>query len=175
MASKDKVATKHSKPDPQDKRQEHRHFKKSNPQVFKKINSSELPVIGINSGGNISHIKMALITYCQKELGPISKMFTEMAYQKEITVPFDSKDLSDKNDPLGIYKARIIGRMKQACRQSCLREVQNQTLWRYQFDDNKGSRRETFCPQINHRIKIDLTSWLSDGYRINRRCHHNIR
>jgi hypothetical protein len=120
MASKDKVATKHSKPDSQDKRQEHRHFKKSgsaditNPQVFKKINPSELPVIGINSGGNISHIKMALITNCQKELGPISKMFTEIAYQKEITVPFDSKDLSDKNDPLGIYKARIIGRMKQA-------------------------------------------------------------
>jgi hypothetical protein len=120
MASKDKVATKHSKPDPQEKRQEHRHFKKcgsadiTNPQVFKKINPSELPVIGINSGGNISHIKMTLITYCQKELGQISKMFTEMAHQKEITVSFDSKDLSDKYDPLGIYKARIIGRMKQA-------------------------------------------------------------
>jgi hypothetical protein len=116
MASMDKVATKHSKQDPQDKRQEHRHFNKSgsaditNPQVFKKINPSYLPVIGINSGGNISHIKMALITYCQKELGPISKI----AYLKEITDPFDSKDLSDKNDPLGIYKARIIGRMKQA-------------------------------------------------------------
>ena len=120
MASKDKVATKHSKPDPQDKRQEHRHFKKSgsaditNPQVFKKINPSELPVIGINSGGNISHIEMVLIIYCHKELGPISKILTEMAYQKEITVPFDSEDLSDKKDPLGIYEARIIGRMKQA-------------------------------------------------------------
>jgi hypothetical protein len=120
MASKDKVATKHSKPDPQDKREEHQHFKKSgsaditNPQVFKKINPSDLPVIGINSGGNISHIEMVLIIYCQKELGPISKILTEMAYQKEIAVPFDSEDLSDKKDPRGIYEARIIGRMKQA-------------------------------------------------------------
>jgi hypothetical protein len=56
----------------------------------------------------------ALITYCQKKLGPISKIFTEMANRKEITVPFDTADLSDKNDPLGIYEARIIGRMKQA-------------------------------------------------------------
>ena len=120
MASKDKIPAKHIKAESQDKKQEHRHFKKNgstditNPQVFKKINPSDLPVIGINSGGNISHIKMALITYCQRELGPISKMFTEMAYQKDITVPFDTADLSDKNDPLGIYKARIIGRMKQA-------------------------------------------------------------
>ena len=120
MASKDKVATKHVKGEPQEKKHEHRHFKKSgnsdiiNPQVFKKINPSDLPVIGINSGGNISHIKMALVTYCQKELGPISKMFTEMAYQREITVDYDAATLSDKNDPLGIGKARIIGRMKQA-------------------------------------------------------------
>jgi hypothetical protein len=120
MASKDKFPAKYGKAEPQDKKQEHRHFKKTgssditNPQVFKKINPSELPVIGINSGGNISHIKMALITYCQKELGPISKIFTELKYQKDITVPFSAEDLSDKNDPLGIYKAVIIGRMKQA-------------------------------------------------------------
>jgi hypothetical protein len=120
MASNDKFPAKHGKAEPQDKKQEHRHFKKTgssditNPQVFKKINPSELPVIGINSGGNITHIKMALITYCQKELGPISKIFTEMKYQKDISVPFSAEDLSHKNDPLGIYKAIIIGRMKQA-------------------------------------------------------------
>jgi hypothetical protein len=57
---------------------------------------------------------MALITYCQKELGPISKIYTELKYQKDITVPFSVEDLSDKNDPLGIYKAVIIGRIKQA-------------------------------------------------------------
>ena len=52
----------------------------SNPQVFKKINPSELPVIAIKSGGNISHIRNALITYCQKELGPIAKMLSEGKY-----------------------------------------------------------------------------------------------
>jgi hypothetical protein len=120
MASKDKFPAKHGKAEPQDKKQEDRHFKKTgssditDPQVFKKINPSELPVIGINSGGNISHIKMALITYCQKELGPISKIFTELKYQNDITVPFSAEDLPDKNDPLGIYKAVIIGRMKEA-------------------------------------------------------------
>ena len=120
MASKDKLATKHNKGEPQDKKHEHRHFKKSgssditNPQIYKKINPTDLPVIGINSGGNISHIKMALITYCQKELGPISKMFTEMAYQRAITINYDAETLSNANDPLGIEKARIIRRMKQA-------------------------------------------------------------
>jgi hypothetical protein len=50
MASKDKFPAKHGKTEPQDKKQEHRHFKKTgssditNPQVFKKINPSELPV-----------------------------------------------------------------------------------------------------------------------------------
>ena len=120
MATKDKLATKHNKGELQDKKHEHRHFKKSgssdttNPQIYKKINPTDLPVIGINSGGNISHIKMALITYCQKELGPISKMFTEMAYQRAITINYDAETLSNTNDPLGIEKARIIGRMKQA-------------------------------------------------------------
>jgi hypothetical protein len=61
MARKDKFPTKHGKAESQHKKQEHRHFKKTgsaditNPQVFKKIHPSELPVIGINSGGNISH------------------------------------------------------------------------------------------------------------------------
>lgn len=57
---------------------------------------------------------MALITYCQKVLGPISNIFTEMSYQREITVDFDAATLSAANDLLGIEKARITGRMKQA-------------------------------------------------------------
>lgn len=120
MASKDKGANRHNKVETPEKKNEHRHFKKpggsdlTNPQIFKKINPSELPTIGINSGGNISHIKNALITYCQKELGPISKIFSEMRYQDEITVEYDAASLSEAKDPLGIGKARIIGKMKQA-------------------------------------------------------------
>ena len=93
--------------EPQEKKQELRPFKKTfgsdltNPQIFKKIDPSELPIIGINSGGNISHIiKNALITYCQKELGPIYKIFTELAYRPDITVDYDEADLTDKEDPL---------------------------------------------------------------------------
>jgi hypothetical protein len=108
------------KAEPQDKKQEHRHVKKhrsadiTNPQVFKKINPPELPIIGINSEGDISHIKMALITYCQKELGSISKMSTELEYHEEITIVYDAESLSDKSNPLGIEKSRIISKIKQA-------------------------------------------------------------
>jgi hypothetical protein len=41
-------------------------------------------------------------------------MFTEMAYQREITVDFEASELSEENDPFGLTKARIIGKMKQA-------------------------------------------------------------
>jgi hypothetical protein len=120
MASKDKVATKQEKSEHHDRKQDHHHFKKNggsdltNPQHFRKINPPELPVIGINSGGNISHAKTALITYCEKELGPISNMFTDMVYQDKIIVSYDAEALSEKNGPLGLNKACILAKMKQA-------------------------------------------------------------
>ena len=120
MASKPKNATKNTKTVAHDKKPDSSHAKKAagaditKPHVFKKINPPELPVIDINCGGNISHIKNALIAYCQKELGPISKIFTEGRYQDEITVNYSAASLSEENDPLGLNKARIIGKMKQA-------------------------------------------------------------
>jgi hypothetical protein len=120
MASKPKNATKHIKTVAYDKKVDPSHAKKTagaditKPHVFKKINPPELPVIDINCGGNISHIKNALIAYCQKELGPISKIFTEARYQDEITVNYSAASLSVENGPLGLNKARIIGMMKQA-------------------------------------------------------------
>jgi hypothetical protein len=57
---------------------------------------------------------MALITYCQKELGSISKMSTELEYHEEITIVYDAESLSDKSNPLGIEKSRIISKIKQA-------------------------------------------------------------
>jgi hypothetical protein len=41
-------------------------------------------------------------------------MFTDMAYQDEITVSHDAEELSEKNDPFGLNKARIVAKMKQA-------------------------------------------------------------
>ena len=120
MASKPKIATKQNKAVQQEKKADSAHQKKiggsdiTKPHVFKKINPSELPVIDINCGGNISHIKNALTAYCQKELGAISKIFIEGRYQDEITVSYDPKSLDSDNDPLGLNKARVIGKMKQA-------------------------------------------------------------
>jgi hypothetical protein len=54
------------------------------------------------------------VAYCQKELGPISKIFTEGRYQDEIVITYDPASLSKENDPLGITKARVIGQAKQA-------------------------------------------------------------
>ena len=47
-------------------------------------------------------------------MGPISKIFIEGSYQDEITVSYDAGSLSKEKDPLGLNKARIIGKMKQA-------------------------------------------------------------
>lgn len=120
MATKFKVATKEKKPDTPERKNDHRSPRKPsstegiNPQIFKKINPPELPVITITSGGNISHIGNALTTYCQRELGPISRIFSEGRYQEDITVSYDEKDLSKEKDPHGLEKARIIAKMKQA-------------------------------------------------------------
>jgi hypothetical protein len=120
MASRSKPATKQSKVVTQDKKSDLGHAKKNGgtditkPHVFKKINQPELPTIDINCGGNISHIKNAIVAYCEKERGPISKIFTEGRYQDEIVVTYDPVSLCKENDPLGINKARVIGQAKQS-------------------------------------------------------------
>ena len=45
---------------------------------YKKIAIPELPVIGLNDGPNILHIRDALIQYCERELGTISGIFSEV-------------------------------------------------------------------------------------------------
>jgi hypothetical protein len=86
----------------------------SKPDAFKKINPPELPTIDINSGGNISHIKNAIVAHCQKELGTILMIFTEGRNQDKIVVTYDPTSLSKENDPLSINKARVISQVKQA-------------------------------------------------------------
>jgi hypothetical protein len=95
MASKPKIATRQNKAAPQEKKTDPAHQKKTGgpditkARVFKKIKPSELPVVDINCGGNISHINNALTAYCQKKLGAISKIFVEGRYQDEISMSFD--------------------------------------------------------------------------------------
>jgi hypothetical protein len=46
--------------------------------------------------------------------GARPKIFIDGKYQDEIIVTYDADQLSEKNDPLGLNKARIIGKVKQA-------------------------------------------------------------
>ena len=85
----------------------------TNPQVIRKINPSDLPVITINCAGNTTHIRNALITYCQRELGPISKVI-DGGYQENTTIEYNPESLSKERDPLGLQKVRLVNQMKQA-------------------------------------------------------------
>jgi hypothetical protein len=70
MASKSRNLTVHKKSSTPEEKNDHKGSKKygsadiTNPQVFRKINPSDLPVITIIRAGNITHIRNALITYC---------------------------------------------------------------------------------------------------------------
>jgi hypothetical protein len=48
---------------------------------YKKIAIPELPIIGLNDGPNILHIRDALIEYCERELGLISGIFIDGKYE----------------------------------------------------------------------------------------------
>ena len=82
------------------------------PHLLKKIHPEFLPVIGHNSGNSIIQIRDALITYCQREIGPISKMFTAGKFDPPPEIVFDPKDFTATLDPSGILKARILNQMK---------------------------------------------------------------
>ena len=120
MASKSRNPTLHKEGSTPEEKNDHRSSKKTgstditNPQVFRKINPPELPVIGINCAGNITYIRNALITYCQKELGRISKMFIDGKYQESITVQYEASSMTTEKDPLGLKRASIMNQMKQA-------------------------------------------------------------
>ena len=120
MASKSRHPAVHKKGSTPEEKNDHKGFKKNgstditNPQVFRKINPPDLPVISINCAGNITHIRNALITYCQRELGPISKMFIDGKYQKSIDIEYNPDSLTKERDPLGLQKARLVNQMKQA-------------------------------------------------------------
>jgi hypothetical protein len=107
MASRSKPAIKQGKVVTQDKKSNLGHAKKTGgaditkPHAFKKINPPELPTNDINCGRDISHIKNAIVAYCQKcGLGtggewndePVKKcnagkrLFYSVRYQKRTSV-----------------------------------------------------------------------------------------
>ena len=69
---------------------------------YRKIHLSELPIIDLNSGPIITHIRDALSQYCQRELGPISNIFTEGRYRPPATADFNAAEI--EADPTGVRK-----------------------------------------------------------------------
>ena len=79
---------------------------------YKKIFLPELPIIDINSGHNITMIRDALIQYCQRELGPISSIFTELKYKAPATATYDSAAVTA--DTSGVLKEQASSKLKRA-------------------------------------------------------------
>ena len=79
---------------------------------YKKIYLPELPVIDINSGHNITSIRDALTQYCQRELGPISGIFTDLKYKAPATATFDAAAVTA--DTSGVLKEQASAKLKRA-------------------------------------------------------------
>ena len=79
---------------------------------YKKIHISELPIIDVNSGPNISNIRDALIQYCQREIGPIAGIFTEGKYRLPATATWDAAAVSA--DATGVLKEQASAKLKRA-------------------------------------------------------------
>lgn len=79
---------------------------------IKKIHPEFLPVIAATSGPTINQIRDALMTYCQRELGSISKIFTSGEFEPPTEIQFRPDDYSESADPHGINKGRLLNRMR---------------------------------------------------------------
>ena len=79
---------------------------------YKKIYRPDLPIIDLNSGPNISHIREAITQYCQRELGPISNIFLEGRYRAPATATYDLVEIAA--DSSGLKKDQASTRIKRA-------------------------------------------------------------
>ena len=79
---------------------------------IKKIHPEFLPVISATSGNSINQIRDALTTYCQRELGGISKIFASGEFEPPKEILFWAEDYSETADPHGINKGRLLNRMR---------------------------------------------------------------
>ena len=77
---------------------------------YKKIYITELPIIDLNGGPNISHIREAIIQYCQRELGSIAGIFIEGIYSPPAS--YNVEEI--KADSTGLKKEEASARIKRA-------------------------------------------------------------
>ena len=87
----------------------------SNPApAFQKIHPSDLPTITLSSGPYLSHIREALETHCQRQLGRISRIFSAGAFDEPIVVTYDNDAMSEDKDPFGFERDRVKARLHAA-------------------------------------------------------------
>ena len=79
---------------------------------IKKIHPEFLPIISATSGNSINQIRDALTTYCQRELGGISKIFASGEFEPPKEILYRAEDYSETADPHGINKGRLLNRMR---------------------------------------------------------------
>ena len=80
---------------------------------YKKIYIAELPIIDLNSGPNISHIREAIIEYCQRELGSIAGIFIEGIYSPPATASYNVEEIkadSNRTEKGGSFRKNQAGR-----------------------------------------------------------------
>ena len=77
---------------------------------FQKIHPAGLPQIHVTSGPIITQIRDAIQIFCQREIGPISDIFTDGKYFTRPETEFGSKEILE--DLTGILKARLLSRLK---------------------------------------------------------------
>ena len=106
---------------------------------YKKIYLTELPVIDISSGHNITNIRNALIQYCQRELGPIPSIFTDFKYKVPAAATFDAEAVTA--DTSGVLKEQASAKLKRH-REREVPAVEAKIAWIAVWHDNPGSRRQ---------------------------------
>ena len=79
---------------------------------YKRIYITELPIIDLSSGPNISHIREAIIQYCHRELGSIAGIFIEGIYSPPATASYNVEEI--KADNTGLKKEEASARIKLA-------------------------------------------------------------
>jgi hypothetical protein len=78
-----------------------------------------------------------------------------MAYRKQMIATLSVADLSEENNPLDIYKAVIIGRLKQADADNLACEKSKPKIHVILHTTTRNELDKTLRPQIHNRLKID--------------------
>jgi hypothetical protein len=78
--------------------------------TLQRIFPAGLPIIDVTSGPDILQIRDAIQTHCQKEIGPISDIFTDGKFAEKKVIHKDIEKIT--KDDTGIEKAHYLNLLK---------------------------------------------------------------